>query len=183
MKLNIIIIYLFILKFSFFKIFLFIYFLAASCLRCCAWTFSSCGKWGRLFIAVCRLLIVVASLVAEHGLQVHGLQQLQHTGSVVVARGPQSARASVVVARGLSSCNAQALGHVSFSGCGMWSQQLWLEGSRVQAQQLWHMGLVVPQHVRSSWTRDRTCVPCIGRRILNHCATREVTKYYYYYYY
>ena len=23
-------------------------------------------------------------------------------------------------------------------------------------------------------TRDRTCVPCIGRRILNHCATREV---------
>ena len=26
----------------------------------------------------------------------------------------------------------------------------------------------------SSQTRDRTCVPCIGRRILNHCATREV---------
>ena len=26
----------------------------------------------------------------------------------------------------------------------------------------------------SSRTRDRTCVPCLGRRILNHCATREV---------
>ena len=26
----------------------------------------------------------------------------------------------------------------------------------------------------SSQTRDRTCVPCIGRRIPNHCATREV---------
>ena len=26
----------------------------------------------------------------------------------------------------------------------------------------------------SSWSRDRTCVPCTGRRILNHCATREV---------
>ena len=25
----------------------------------------------------------------------------------------------------------------------------------------------------SSWTRVRTLVPCIGRRILNHCATRE----------
>ena len=25
-----------------------------------------------------------------------------------------------------------------------------------------------------SWTRDRTHVPCIGRRILNHCATWEV---------
>ena len=26
----------------------------------------------------------------------------------------------------------------------------------------------------SSWTRARTHVPCIGRRILNHCATSEV---------
>ena len=26
----------------------------------------------------------------------------------------------------------------------------------------------------SSWTRDWTRVPCIGRQILNHCATREV---------
>ena len=29
--------------------------------------FSSCGEWGQLFVAVCRLLIAVASLVAEHG--------------------------------------------------------------------------------------------------------------------
>ena len=29
--------------------------------------FSSCGEQGLLFIAVRRLLIVVASLVAEHG--------------------------------------------------------------------------------------------------------------------
>ena len=36
------------------------------------------------------------------------------------------------------------------------------------------MGLVASQHVESSWTRARTRVPCIGRRILNHCATREV---------
>ena len=39
---------------------------------------------------------------------------------------------------------------------------------------MWCTGLVAPQHVGSSQTRDRTCVPCIGRRILNHCATREV---------
>ena len=37
-------------------------------LRCCAWAFSSCGERGLLFVAVRRLLIVVASLVAEHGL-------------------------------------------------------------------------------------------------------------------
>ena len=30
--------------------------------------FSSCGKQGLLFVAVCRLLIAVASLVAEHRL-------------------------------------------------------------------------------------------------------------------
>ena len=30
--------------------------------------FSSCSEWGPLFIAVRGLLIVVASLVAEHGL-------------------------------------------------------------------------------------------------------------------
>ena len=35
---------------------------------CCARTFSSCGKRGLLFLVVRRLLIVVASLVAEHGL-------------------------------------------------------------------------------------------------------------------
>ena len=41
-------------------------------------------------IAVCRLLIAVASLVAEHGLQAHRLQQLWHVGSVVVAHGLSS---------------------------------------------------------------------------------------------
>ena len=29
------------------------------------------------------------------------------------------------------------------------------------------MGLVALQHVASSWTRDRTCVPCTGRRFLS----------------
>ena len=38
------------------------------------------------------------------------------------------------------------------------------------------MALAVPRHVESSWTRDRTCVPCIGRWILNHWITREVPK-------
>ena len=55
-----------------------------------------------------------------------------------------------------------------FSSCGTWAQQLWLTDSRAQAQQLWHMRLVAPQHVGSSRTRARTCVPCIGRQILNH---------------
>ena len=57
--------------FLFFKIdlfYLFIYLLAALGFCCCAWAFSSCGEWGLLFVAVHGLLIVVASLVAEHRL-------------------------------------------------------------------------------------------------------------------
>ena len=42
-----------------------------------------------------------------------------------------------------------------------------------QAQQLWLTGLVAPRHVGSSRTRAWSRVPCIGRQILNHCATRE----------
>ena len=37
-------------------------------LCCCTWTFSNCIECGLLFAAVCGLLIVVASLVAEHRL-------------------------------------------------------------------------------------------------------------------
>ena len=77
-------------------------FLAALGLRCCAQAFSSCSEQGLLFVVVHRLLIAVASLVAEHGLQACGLQQLQHAVSVLVACG-------------LSSCGSQA-------------QQLWHTG-------------------------------------------------------
>ena len=37
-------------------------------LCCCTRAFSSCSEWGLLFVAVRRLLIAVAPLVAEHGL-------------------------------------------------------------------------------------------------------------------
>ena len=57
---------------SFFKNKSFIYFiylfLAVLGLRCCTRAFSSCSERGLLFIAVRGLLIVVASLVAEHRL-------------------------------------------------------------------------------------------------------------------
>ena len=50
-------------------IYLFIYlFMAVLGLRFCARAFSSCGKWGPLFVVVSRLLIAVASLVVEPGL-------------------------------------------------------------------------------------------------------------------
>ena len=41
--------------------------------RFCVRAFSSCGKWGPLFIAVHRPLTIAASLVAEHRLQTRRL--------------------------------------------------------------------------------------------------------------
>jgi len=38
------------------------------------------------------------------------------------------------------------------------------------------MGLVAPQHVGSSRTRDQTRVSCVGRWIFNLSATREALK-------
>ena len=46
----------------------------------------------------------------------------------------------------------------------------------MQASAVVALGLAAPRHVGSSHTRDRTGVPCIGRRILNHhpWTTREI---------
>ena len=79
-----------------------------------------------------------------------GFLQLWQAGATL----PRGARASHY--RGLSCCGAQA--------------------PDAQAQQLWLTGLVTPRHVGSSQTRAGTRVPCIGRQILNHCATREAPK-------
>ena len=42
-------------------------------LSSCARAFSSCGKWGPLFIAACGPLTIAASPVAEHRLQTRRL--------------------------------------------------------------------------------------------------------------
>ena len=54
--------------------------------------------------------------------------------------------------RWLLLCGAQAL--------GAWASA-WLVGSRVQVQKLC-TGLVVPWHVESFWTRDRTHAPTVA---------------------
>ena len=55
-------------------LFFIIIILAVLGLRCCARAFSSCSERGLLLAVVRGLLIVVASLVVEHGLQPHRLQ-------------------------------------------------------------------------------------------------------------
>ena len=81
-------------------------------------------------------------------------------------------------ARAFSSCGkwgatphrgARASHHRGLSCCGA-------QAPDAQAQQLWLTGLAAPRHVGSSQARARTRVPCIGRQILNHCATREALE-------
>ena len=62
-----------------------------------------------------------------------------------------------------SYCRAWALGH--------------------KLQQLWCMGLVVPQHVESPLARNWTHVPCTGRKILNHWTIRETLQIIFYCFY
>ena len=50
-----------------FFLLIYLFVLAALGFRCTQ-AFSSCGKRGLLFVAVCGLLTAVASLVSEHGL-------------------------------------------------------------------------------------------------------------------
>ena len=61
---------------------------------------------------------------------------------------------------GFSCCRVQVLGCVA--------QQLQFLSFRAQAQQLWHTGLVAPQHVGSSWIRDGTHISCISGLIIHH---------------
>ena len=66
-----------------------------------------------------------------------------------------------------SRCRAQALREAGLSNCS------W----RVLEHRLsswWCMSLVTPKHVESSQIKNRTCIPCIGRRTPNHWTTREV---------
>ena len=67
---------------------------------------------------------------------------------------------------GFSYCGAQAHG---LFGCSWQALERGLSGCGTCA-------LVALRHVRSSRTRDWTCVPCIGRWILIHCTTGEVWK-------
>ena len=73
----------------------------------------------------------------------------------------QPRQAGATLHRGARACHYRGL-----SCCGA-------QAPDAQAQQLWLTGPAAPRHVGSSQTRARTRVPCIGRQILNHCATRE----------
>ena len=70
-----------------YKLFFFNYFiLAAPGLCCCVWAFSSCSEQGLSLVAVCELLIAMASLVETTGSREHRLQWLRLPGSRALAQ-------------------------------------------------------------------------------------------------
>ena len=103
-----------------------------------------------VFIAACGFSLVAMRggyfLVAMDGL--HAV-----AASLVAEHRLSRTWASVVVARGCSNQPAD---------------------SRIWAQQLWCMDLIAWWHMKSSWTRNLTHVPCIGWQILSHWIIREV---------
>ena len=56
--------------------------------------------------------------------------------------------------------------------CGMWIF-IASRGSFIACMDSVVVGLVLPKHVGSSWTRDGPFIPCIARRILKHWTTSE----------
>ena len=113
-----------------------------------------------LFLFLINLFILFIYFWLHLIFVVHGLSLVVASWGIlfIVVHGFLIAGVSLVVEHGLQACRLQ---------------KSWLAGSTVQAQQLCRTGLVAPQHVRSSRTRARTCVPCVDRQILNHCATRQ----------
>ena len=103
-----------------------------------------------ILLFYCYLFVFSALVFVAEG----GLSLVQWVGLL------SSCRALTSHCGGLSYCGAQAV------GCS---------DSVVGAQ-----GLGCPMHVGSSWTRGNTCIPCIGRQILNHWITTEVPKGFWY---
>ena len=89
--------------------------------------------------------LVAASPQGPHSFVVHRL--LAPGASLISEHGLQGPQTSVVVAH----------------------------GSRARARQLWCPGFVASQSVGSPQTRDQNSVCCMGRRILSHWTTREVS--------
>ena len=81
---------------------------------------------------------------------------------VVANRGYSSLWCAAFSLQWLLLLQSMGSRHAGFSSCG----------TPALGRRLSSRDLVTPLHVGSSRTRDWTRVPCIGRRILNHCTTR-----------
>ena len=118
-------------------------------LSCCAQSFSSCGKWEIFFIA---------------GFSFWWLFSLQSTGYKHISFSSYS--------KWSSSCGSRALECMDPSSCSLCTLECLLSSCGTQ-------DLLSPQHVESTWIRDQTHFPCLGRQSLIHCMPMEVLYFYF----
>ena len=91
--------------------------------------------------------------------------------------GLLSSRAALPSHRaGCSCCQAWTGGCLGLSRSALGLSSCGSRTREHRLQELWWTGLVAPRHVGSSRNRDRSCVPCIGRQIPYHQATREALR-------
>ena len=135
------------------KKYLFIYDCIGSSLLCGLFS-RVVASGGYSLVAVCRLLVAVASLTADYR--------------------PSSVWSSTVGARGLSSFGSRAIEH-RLGSCRTQAYLLhstWdLPGDFFQARSL--ESVSISSSRGSSWPRDWTCVSCTGRQILYPWASGE----------
>ena len=91
----------------------------------------SLAEWGPLTV-VHRLPVPVASLAAEHRLQAHRLQSLQHADSEAAAPGLESTGSVAVVDSGVAAPGLESTGSVAVAHglscsveCGIFPDQRW----------------------------------------------------------
>ena len=97
-------------------------------LRFCARAFSSCGKWGPLFIAVRGPLTITASLVAEHKLQTRRLSNCGSRAQLLRGMwnlpGPGLEPVSPALAGGFLTTAPPGKPHSTFNGLFSQYEQL-----------------------------------------------------------
>ena len=132
-----------------------------------SWKTSILGQGGFFFLIILFVyfwlwwvFVTVQTFLSSCGEQGYSVVEL--CGWFLLLQSTASRRmVSVITAHGFSSCGSQALEH------------------RLHSCSELCTGLVAPRHVGSPWTRNRTCVSCIGRCILYHWATREALLLFY----
>ena len=127
-----------------------------------AWLASSWVSKSRTQLSI--IIIIFSKPLLEITL-IYFVSSLLHVGFLQLWRAGATPCGSAQA----SHCSGFSLLETGFRSTGFSTRGTW-------ARSLWHIGLGAPQHVESSWTKDRTPVPCIGRWILSHYTIREVQK-------
>ena len=99
-----------------------------------------------------------------------GLHSIKGFALVVVSRGYFTAvQVHGHLTVGASCCGAQVLEHVGLgtAALALWALKRRVNGCGVWTQQLWRTGLVAPQYVGSSQTRDEPVFPALAGRFLS----------------